>query len=181
MESLFRKSATVALSELVILLSITGGAVARQQQPSVQAFERGEAICKDKTETLADEQRKQVHCDLQNLDLAPVPATADAARKPIYLEGALERFEYTYPNIVISVAVKKAGRMQHWVVQTWPPNEAEKVGWSQEMMKPGDHIKYEVIPEGNGELAGWGGNIITVNGKKIGTLTQPERVTILGY
>ena len=114
--------------------------------------------------------------------LVSAPASGQASRKTIYLKGKLERIEYASPNIVIHLAVKKGrGRMQHWVIETCAPNDAEKVGWSREMMKPGDQIAYEVMPDEKTELVAWGGNIITVNGRQLGTLTQPERVVVQGY
>jgi hypothetical protein len=106
--------------------------------------------------------------------------TADSNNfKTINLKGTLERFEYSYPNILIHLAVKaRAGRIQHWLVEMSPPNEAEKVGWSKGMMKPGDRIVYEVLPAENGTPVARGGNIITVNGRKVGVLTRPERIVV---
>lgn len=111
------------------------------------------------------------------------PSPYDMSKK-ITLTGTVEEFDWgngTDPTTLthIHLAVKgKNGQVEHWVVEAEPPVLALKDGWTQNMMKPGDEVKYEVSPAIKGGFKARGGTRIIINGKEMGNLIHPETVTI---
>lgn len=101
--------------------------------------------------------------------------------KKITLTGTVEEFDWGAPKdlLHIHLAVKgKNGQIEHWVVEAEPPELALKDGWTQDMMKPGDQVTYEVSPAIKGGFKARGGTTITINGKRMGTVIHPETITI---
>ena len=99
--------------------------------------------------------------------------------KTMMLEGTVEKFEFIRPKILVHLAVPdKKGGVEHWLVETEPPALALRDGWTSDMMKPGDHVVWEVAPAKGVPLHARGGVVVTVNGVKKGQEIQPETVTV---
>lgn len=91
--------------------------------------------------------------------------------KIVTLTGTVAKFQFINPHILISVDAEGAnGEIQHWLIEYYSPVVATRHGWTRDMIKPGDHIIYQVHPAKNGRFGGAGARKMIVNGKTVGNL-----------
>jgi len=66
------------------------------------------------------------------------------SNKMIVKEGVATEFRFTNPHGILMLDVTNdAGEVEHWTVETTAPVYMRRFGWSQDSIKPGDHIIVE--------------------------------------
>ena len=61
--------------------------------------------------------------------------------KPLTLTGTVTKFEWTNPHARFYIDVKdESGKVINWNFELASPNVLRRLGWSREMMKPGDVV-----------------------------------------
>jgi hypothetical protein len=63
------------------------------------------------------------------------------ANRPLTLTGTVTKFEWTNPHARFYVDVKdESGKVSNWNFELASPNVLRRLGWTRDMMKPGDVI-----------------------------------------
>jgi Family of unknown function (DUF6152) len=63
------------------------------------------------------------------------------ANKPLALTGTVTKLEWTNPHARFYIDVKdQAGKVTTWNFELASPNVLRRLGWTREMMKPGDVV-----------------------------------------
>lgn len=63
------------------------------------------------------------------------------ANKPLTLTGTVTKLEWTNPHARFYIDVKdQSGKVTSWNFELASPNVLRRLGWTREMMKPGDVI-----------------------------------------
>jgi hypothetical protein len=76
------------------------------------------------------------------------------ADKMITVKGTVTEFSFRNPHGLISVDAKDAdGAAQHWRIETNSPNILRRRGWSEDSIKPGDHVTIEGYPARDGSTS----------------------------
>jgi Family of unknown function (DUF6152) len=89
------------------------------------------------------------------------------------LDGTVTKYDWSNPHIIVYLDAKDdTGKMRHWSVELAAPLLMERLGWSRNSIKEGDHLVAEVHPSKNGTPVGLGGTAsmllkFTVNGKEL--------------
>jgi hypothetical protein len=66
------------------------------------------------------------------------------SEKMITREGVAIEFRFTNPHGILMLDVtNEAGEIEHWTVETTAPVYMRRFGWSQDSIKPGDHLIVE--------------------------------------
>ena len=97
--------------------------------------------------------------------------------KPVLLEGALSKAEWTNPHAWIYLDVKdKEGKVVSWAVEMGPPNALLRRGWKKSSMQIGVILKVEGFAAKNGKEFANATNITFPDGTKIfaGTDEPPK-------
>jgi hypothetical protein len=106
---------------------------------------------------------------------APIPVLAhhsfaaefDAA-KPVTVQGAVEKVEWTNPHIWVYVDAKDAsGKIERWQCEGGSPNTLARQGWSRDTLKPGDQVVIEGFRAKNGSNTCNSRTVKTANGKAL--------------
>jgi hypothetical protein len=106
---------------------------------------------------------------------AAVPALAhhsfaaefDAA-KPVTVQGAVSKVEWTNPHIWIYVDMKNAGgQAEQWQCEGGSPNTLARQGWSRDTLKPGDQVVIEGFRAKNGSNTCNSRTVKTANGQTL--------------
>ena len=75
--------------------------------------------------------------------------------KPMTLTGTVTKFEWTNPHARFYVDVKdESGKVVNWNFELASPNVLRRLGWTREMMKPGDMVTVKGHQAKDG--ASWG-------------------------
>jgi uncharacterized protein DUF6152 len=89
--------------------------------------------------------------------------------KVLTLKATVTGFEWSNPHIQIHFdAPDEKGVVQHWTVEGSNPFSHQRIGWTKDEFKPGDHITITFHPAKNGYSVGYLMNAITASGKKVG-------------
>jgi len=97
--------------------------------------------------------------------------------KPVLLEGALTKAEWTNPHAWIYLDVKdKDGKVLNWAIEMGPPNALLRRGWKKSSMQIGVILKVEGYAAKNGKEFANASNIMFPDGTKIfaGTDEPPK-------
>ena len=97
--------------------------------------------------------------------------------KPVLLEGALTKAEWTNPHAWIYIDVKGPdGKVVNWAIEMGPPNALLRRGWKKSSMKAGAILKVEGFAAKNGKEFANATNITLPDGTKIfaGTDEPPK-------
>jgi uncharacterized protein DUF6152 len=106
---------------------------------------------------------------------APMPALAhhsfaaefDAA-KPVTVQGAVNKVEWTNPHIWIYVDMKTAGgQAERWQCEGGSPNTLARQGWSRDTLKPGDQVVIDGFRAKNGSNTCNSRTVKTADGKTL--------------
>jgi len=106
---------------------------------------------------------------------APIPVLAhhsfaaefDAA-KPVTVQGAVEKVEWTNPHIWIYVDGKDAaGKVERWQCEGGSPNTLTRQGWSRDTLKVGDQVIIEGFRAKNGTNTCNSRVVKTADGKRL--------------
>jgi uncharacterized protein DUF6152 len=88
--------------------------------------------------------------------------------KPVLLEGALTKAEWTNPHAWIYLDVKgKDGTVVNWAVEMGPPNALLRRGWKKSSMQIGVILKVEGFAAKNGKEFVNAANIMFPDGTRI--------------
>jgi hypothetical protein len=88
--------------------------------------------------------------------------------KPVVLEGALTRADWTNPHAWIYMDVKGPdGKVLNWAIELGPPSALLRRGWKKSSMKFGAIIKVEGFAAKNGKEFANATNITMPDGTKI--------------
>src|SRR5436309_7841729 len=72
--------------------------------------------------------------------------------KPVLLEGALTKAEWTNPHAWLYLDVKdKEGKVANWAVEMGPPNALLRRGWKKSSIQVGVVLKVEGFAAKNGK------------------------------
>ena len=97
--------------------------------------------------------------------------------KPVRLEGAVTKTEWTNPHAWIYIDVKGAdGKVVAWAIEMGPPSALLRRGWKKSSMQVGAVIKVEGFAAKNGKEFANASNITMPDGTKIfaGTEEPPK-------
>jgi hypothetical protein len=88
--------------------------------------------------------------------------------KPVMLEGAVTKTEWTNPHAWIYIDVKAPdGKVANWAIEMGPPSALLRRGWKKSSMKSGAVIKVEGFAAKNGKEFANASNITLPDGTKI--------------
>ena len=86
--------------------------------------------------------------------------------KPVTVQGAVSKVEWTNPHIWIYVDMKNAGgQAEQW--QCGSPNTLARQGWSRDTLKPGDQVVIEGFRAKNGSNTCNSRTVKTANGQTL--------------
>src|SRR5438034_11458850 len=72
--------------------------------------------------------------------------------KPVLLEGALTKAEWTNPHAWLYLDVKdKEGKVANWAIEMGPPNALLRRGWKKSSIQGGVVLKVEGFAAKNGK------------------------------
>src|ERR1051326_5357559 len=97
--------------------------------------------------------------------------------KPVVLEGALTKADWTNPHAWIYLDVKASdGKVVNWAIEMGPPNALLRRGWKKSSLQAGTILKVEGFAAKNGKEFANATNITLPDGTKIfvGTDDQPK-------
>jgi len=97
--------------------------------------------------------------------------------KPVRLEGAVTKTEWTNPHAWIYIDVKGPdGKVVSWAIEMGPPSALLRRGWKKSSMQVGAVIKVEGFAAKNGKEFANASNITMPDGTKIfaGTEEPPK-------
>lgn len=96
------------------------------------------------------------------------------------LTGAVTRFQWMNPHVYIHMDATdvKTGETKNWLIECANPGILNRVGWTFNMVKPGDTITVIVSPLRNGEPAALLKQITLPDGSKFSNGGPAGRATI---
>jgi hypothetical protein len=75
--------------------------------------------------------------------------------KTVTFKGTVTQWLWSNPHCLLKFDVKDdKGEVQHWVTETSSPVDMNRIGWSSNILKPGDEITIDVMPSKNGTPVG---------------------------
>lgn len=75
--------------------------------------------------------------------------------KTITLKGTVTQWVWANPHCLLKFDVKDdKGEVQHWVTEASGPVDMLRLGWSANVVKPGDEITIDLMPSKNGTPVG---------------------------
>jgi hypothetical protein len=90
------------------------------------------------------------------------------AEKPVTVQGAVQKVEWTNPHIWVYVDVKSAGgEVERWQCEGGSPNTLSRQGWSRDTLKPGDQVVIEGFRAKNGSNTCNSRVVKTADGKRL--------------
>ena len=88
--------------------------------------------------------------------------------KPVKLEGAVTKAEWTNPHAWIYIDVKNPeGKVVNWAIEMGPPSALLRRGWKKSSMKVGAIIKVEGFAAKNGKEFANATNVTMPDGTKV--------------
>ena len=88
--------------------------------------------------------------------------------KPVMLEGALTKADWTNPHAWIYIDVKGPdGKVLNWLIEMGPPSALLRRGWKKSSMKVGATIKVDGFAAKNGKEFANATNVTLPDGTKI--------------
>jgi hypothetical protein len=90
--------------------------------------------------------------------------------KTVPMKATVTKFEYSNPHtqVYYDVADDK-GNVEHWVAETTNPAMLNRVGWSRDILKPGDQVVLWVNPNKVGAKITFLQKVVFSDGKELST------------
>ena len=91
--------------------------------------------------------------------------------KPVTLVGKVTKLEWTNPHayVFVDVADAKTGAVTNWEIEMGSPNGLTRLGWTRNLVKPGDGVTVEgYLGRNRPNLANAKSVMMTATGKKLG-------------
>ena len=106
---------------------------------------------------------------------APMPALAHHSfasefdsEKPVTVQGAVFKVEWTNPHIWVYVDMKDAGgKVERWQCEGGSPNTLTRQGWRRDTLKVGDQVVIEGFRAKNGSNTCNSRVVKTADGKRL--------------
>jgi hypothetical protein len=72
------------------------------------------------------------------------------------LEGTIKDFEWRNPHswVTITVVNEQTGEPEDWLLEARAPGALMRSGWTEESLKPGDHVAITIRPLRSGGTGG---------------------------
>jgi hypothetical protein len=94
-------------------------------------------------------------------------AQYDASRS-MTLQGVVTKVEWTNPHARFYVDVKdKSGNVTNWNLELASPNALRRLGWTRDILKPGDKISVFVAPAKDGAKMANARTVTLADGRKM--------------
>jgi hypothetical protein len=88
--------------------------------------------------------------------------------KPVTVQGAVYKVEWTNPHIWVYVDMKDAGgKVERWQCEGGSPNTLTRQGWSRDTLKVGDQVIIEGFRAKNGSNTCNSRVVKTADGKRL--------------
>ena len=95
--------------------------------------------------------------------------------KPVMLTGKVSKLEWTNPHAYLYVDVMdaKTGMVTTWEIEMGSPNGLTRMGWSRNVLKPGDEVTVEgSLGRVRPNFANARSVVMTATGKKLGAASS---------
>jgi hypothetical protein len=95
--------------------------------------------------------------------------------KPVTLVGKVTKLEWTNPHayLFIDVADPQTGSVMNWEIEMGSPNGLTRLGWTRNLLKPGDAVTVEgSLGRNKTNLANARSVVMTETGKKLGAASS---------
>jgi len=94
--------------------------------------------------------------------------------KPVTLTGKVTKLEWTNPHAYLYIDVQdQQGAVTNWGVEMGSPNGLTRLGWSRNVLKPGDMVTVEgSLGRNRPNLANARSVVMTATGKKLGAASS---------
>lgn len=90
-------------------------------------------------------------------------------KKEVTIEGTIADFQFTNPHTFIEVDVPQSkGRVKRYTLEGPTPVILKRLGWKRSTLKPGDRVKFVLLPLRNGAPGGMLHRLILPSGKSLG-------------
>lgn len=88
--------------------------------------------------------------------------------KKLTMAGTVTEWFWANPHCFLKFDVKgDNGEVVHWIAETSNPADMTNVGWSKQILKPGDEVMVTIEPVKNGRPAGRVLEVMLPNGKTL--------------
>jgi hypothetical protein len=95
--------------------------------------------------------------------------------KPVTLVGKVTKLEWTNPHayVFVDVADAKTGAVTNWEIEMGSPNGLTRLGWTRNLVKPGDGVTVEgYLGRNKPNLANAKSVAMTATGQKLGAASN---------
>lgn len=95
--------------------------------------------------------------------------------KPVTLVGKVTKLEWTNPHayVFVDVADAKTGAVTNWEIEMGSPNGLTRLGWTRNLVKPGDGVTIEgYLGRNKPNLANAKSVVMTATGQKLGAASS---------
>ncbi len=95
--------------------------------------------------------------------------------KPMTLTGKVTKLEWTNPHAYVYVDVQdpQTGAVTNWAVEMGSPNGLTRLGWTRNVLKPGDAVTIEgSLGRNKPNLANARSVVMTATGQKLGAASS---------
>jgi len=95
--------------------------------------------------------------------------------KPVTLVGKVTKIEWTNPHafLFVDVADAQTGTVTNWEIEMGSPNGLTRLGWTRNVLKPGDAVTIEgSLGRNKSNLANARSVMMTETGKKLGAASS---------
>jgi hypothetical protein len=95
--------------------------------------------------------------------------------KPVSITGKVSKLEWTNPHayLYIDVTDSKTGTVTTWEIEMGSPNGLTRMGWSRNVLKPGDEVTVEgSLGRVRPNFANARSVVMTETGKKLGAASS---------
>ena len=74
--------------------------------------------------------------------------------KTLTIEGTVKELQWANPHVWLEIAVLRGADAGDWSFEGGPIQQLKRIGWSSEVVKPGDKVTVVVHPLRNGSKGG---------------------------
>ena len=95
--------------------------------------------------------------------------------KPVTLAGTVTKLEWTNPHAYVYIDVQDAqtGAVTNWAIEMGSPNGLTRLGWTRNVLKPGDAVTVEgSLGRNKPNLANARSVVMTATGRKLGAASS---------
>jgi len=95
--------------------------------------------------------------------------------RPVTLVGKVTKIEWTNPHafLFVDVADAQTGAVTNWEIEMGSPNGLTRLGWTRNVLKPGDAVTIEgSLGRNKSNLANARSVMMTETGKKLGAASS---------